>query len=107
MFDISGTVNYFDSYDLSAQDQGTDYKDCGFDPGYSPTGCEVDAAISYDLNVQAHLSERTTLYLSILNFTDEMPPIDVVTYGAWNYNPVQGGNMILGRYFRAGVKLDF
>jgi len=107
MFDISATVNYFSGYNLSAQDQGTGYKDCGLDPGYSPTGCNVDAAITYDLNVQAHLNEKATLYVSVLNLTDEMPPVDVTTYGAWNYNPVQGGDMILGRYFKAGVKLDF
>ena len=76
-------------------------------PGYSPTGCNVDDALSYDLNGQAHLNDNVTLYLSVLNITDEMPPIDVVTYGAYNYNPVQGGEMILGRYFRAGVRLNF
>ncbi len=107
MFDITGTVNWYDGYNLSAMDQGDGYKDCGENPGYSPSGCDVEDAISYDLNVQAHVSDQATLYLSVLNVTDEMPPVDVVTYGAYNYNPVQGGDMILGRYFRAGVRLNF
>ena len=37
----------------------------------------------------------------------ELPPIDVVTYGAHNYNPVQGGRGILGRYIKAGFKVQF
>jgi len=43
----------------------------------------------------------------VLNVFDKLPPVDVVTYGAINYNPVQGGLGILGRYFKAGVKFDF
>ena len=43
----------------------------------------------------------------MLNVFDKLPPVDVVTYGAINYNPVQGGLGILGRYFKAGVKFDF
>jgi iron complex outermembrane recepter protein len=36
-----------------------------------------------------------------------LPPVDQVTYGAHLYNPVQGGNGILGRYFKAGVRAKF
>lgn len=42
----------------------------------------------------------------MLNVADRMPPLDPITYGAHLYNPVQGGNGIYGRYFKAGVKVN-
>ncbi len=41
------------------------------------------------------------------NVFDDMPPVDVVTYGAHGYNPVQGGEGIYGRYFKIGAKVGF
>ena len=43
----------------------------------------------------------------MLIVVDIMPPIDPVTYGAHAYNPVQGGEGILGRYFRIGAKFNY
>jgi iron complex outermembrane recepter protein len=106
-FELNGTVNYFGGYDLSAQDQGTGYKDCGLDPGYSPSGCKVKAYMTFDLNAQVKVGEKFTLYATMINAFDKAPRIDVVTYGAHLYNPVQGGTGIYGRQFRAGVKFGF
>ena len=36
LFDLTGTVNYYSGYDLSAMDQGTDYKDCGLSNHTTP-----------------------------------------------------------------------
>jgi len=106
MFDFTGTVNWTSGYDLSAMDSGSPgYKDCSFDSGVQ--ACRVEDALSYDLGTQAHLNDNVTLYLNVLNITDEMPPLDTVTYGAFLYNPVQAGDMVLGRNFRAGVRLNF
>lgn len=105
--DLTGTLNMVDGYDLSAMDQGGEYKDCSLDPGYSPTGCRVPSYWTFDLNFQTKVADNYTLYFSMNNVFDKMPPIDVVTYGAQFYNPVQGGNGIYGRYFKAGIKADF
>ena len=43
----------------------------------------------------------------MINLLDDLPPIDPVTYGANNFNAVQGGTGIFGRQFRAGVKVGF
>lgn len=102
---LSGTVNYFGGYNLSAMDQGTGYKDCGMGPGY--TKCDVPAYVTLDLNLSVKVSDQFTLYANMLNAFDKMPPIDPETYGAHLYNPVQGGTGILGRYFKAGVKFNF
>jgi len=108
MFDVTGTVNYFDGYTLTAEDQIPDSRnDCDLSLSSGDIPCEVDEYITYDITGRAHLNDNVTLYLTVLNVADEMPPIDTVTYGAWGYNPVQGGTGILGRYFRAGVRLNF
>ena len=104
---LNGTVNYFDGYDLSAQDQGTDYKDGGLNPGYSPSGNRIPRYITVDLGVRIKANDRFTFTANVLNLLDDLPPIDVVTYGAHLYNPVQGGTGILGRYFKAGVRVGF
>lgn len=105
--EINTTVNYFGGYDLSAMDQGTEYKDCGLNPGYSPTGCTVPRYITFDLQTRFKVNDRFTLSLTALNLFDKMPPVDVVTYGAYLYNPIQGGQGILGRYFKVGFQADF
>ncbi|MDF0544759.1 TonB-dependent receptor [Sphingobium sp. H39-3-25] len=104
-FTLTGTLNYFDGYDLSATDQGTDYKDCGLSDGSTP--CQVDDYITVDLNAQVKVNDKFTFYATVQNLLNDLPPIDVVTYGAHGYNPIQGGEGILGRYFKAGVKFGF
>ncbi|MCI4592683.1 TonB-dependent receptor [Sphingobium sp. BYY-5] len=104
-FAISNTVNFFGGYDLSAMDQGTDYKDCGLDDGSLP--CKVKNYVTFDLNAQVKVNDNFTFYANMLNMFDRLPPIDTITYGAHAYNPVQGGEGILGRYFRVGVKVNY
>ncbi|MEO0062722.1 MAG: hypothetical protein RLZZ08_1282 [Pseudomonadota bacterium] len=106
-FALNGTVNYFGGYDLSAMDQGTDYKDCGLDSGYSPTGCGIPRYITADLQAQYKVNDQYSVSLSVLNLFDKFPPIDTVTYGAHLYNPVQGGSGINGRSFKLGMKASF
>ncbi len=102
---VTGTLNFFGGYDLSAMDQGTGYKDCGMNDGSLP--CRVDDYLTFDLNLQQEIADKFTIYGTIQNVFDDMPPIDTVTYGAHGYNPVQGGEGILGRYFKIGAKVDF
>lgn len=112
-FELSGTLNYFGGYDYSAMDQATGYKDCSLisgvpgDPAYSPSGCQVDAYITFDIQAKVRVNDKFTLTATMMNAFDNMPPVEVATYGAHLYNPVQGGNGIYGRYFRLGAKVDF
>jgi iron complex outermembrane receptor protein len=59
------------------------------------------------LTAQVKINAQFTFYVTAQNILDDFPPIDTVTYGANGYNPVQGGEGILGRYFKAGVKVGF
>ena len=119
-YSLTGTVNYTSGYDLSAQDQegstkniGTDtapvivstYRDHGLAPGY--TGNRVKSYITVDLNGSVKVNDNFTFYVNVINLIDRLPPVDPVTYGAYLYNPVQAGNNILGRQFRAGAKFSF
>jgi len=104
-YSLTGTVNYTSGYDLSAQDQGDDYRDCGQAPEYY--GCRVKSYVTVDLNASVRVADNFTFYVNVINLIDRLPDIDPVTYGAYLYNPVQAGNNILGRQFRAGAKFSF
>lgn len=104
-FALTGTVNYTSGYDLSAMDQGTGYRDCGLAPDY--TGCRVKSYITFDANASFKVNDQFTFYFNALNLFDRLPPVDAVTYGAYLYNPIQGGEGIFGRQFRAGAKFNF
>ena len=106
---VTGTANYYGGYNLSAQDQGTGYKDCGLSP--FPNYCNVSPYVTFDVNTTVKIGDRFTLSATVLNLFDAAPPVDPVTYGANYYNAVQGGGSggvgILGRYFKMGVTTKF
>jgi iron complex outermembrane receptor protein len=99
------TMNYFGGYNLSAEDQGSVAGDCSLSP-YT-TYCDVGRYVTWDLVGSADVTKNITVYLNVINLTDRLPPYDPVTYGANNYNPVQGGEGIVGRNFRLGLKAKF
>ncbi len=104
-FTISATANYVSGYNLSAEDQGGVSGDCGLSNGFTP--CDVGRYITVDAVGSVRVNDNFTFYINVINLLDTLPSIDPVTYGALNYNPVQAGNGILGRQFRAGVKVNF
>ena len=112
-FAFTGTVNYTSGYNYSAEDQGTGYEDCGLTPGFTVDSggnagpCRVKSYITFDANASFKINDKFSFYVNVLNAFDRRPPIDGTTYGAYLYNPVQGGNNILGRQYRAGVKFGF
>ena len=73
---LTATAYYTAGYNLSAQDQGTGYKDCGLDPGFS--ACNVKSFIDVDLTGQFNVGKAFTFYANILNVFDKKPPLDVV-----------------------------
>jgi iron complex outermembrane receptor protein len=59
------------------------------------------------MSARYKVNDKFTIYGVVNNVFDRLPPIDPVTYGANNYNAVQGGNGILGRYLKMGVKVNY
>jgi iron complex outermembrane receptor protein len=105
MYDLTSTLNWTSGYNVSAMDQGNAYRDCGLNDGSVP--CRINDYFTWDLNLQAHVRADTALYLTIQNVTDNLPPVDTIaTYGLTGYNVVVGGDGMLGRYFKLGVKFD-
>ena len=102
---VTGTVNYVDGYNLSAEDQGGVRGDCGLGTGYTP--CDLPAHITLDVVTQFQVNDNFTFYFNVLNALNNLPPVDPATYGAFLYNPVVAGNSIFGRQFRAGVRVNF
>ena len=100
---LTGTMNYVSGYNQSAADQGNTPGDCGLNPGYGR--CNVQSYVTVDLNAEFRVAERAKFYVSVLNVADRLPPIDTATYGGYLYNPVQGGDGLLGRRFLAGFRL--
>jgi iron complex outermembrane receptor protein len=104
-FSLSGTVNYVAGYNLSAEDQGGVRGDGGLAVDYLPAN--VDGYITVDLVGTVKVTDKFSFYVNVLNILNDLPPIDPATYGAYLYNPVQAGEGIYGRQFRAGVKFGF
>ena len=104
-FSLSGTVNYVAGYNLSAEDQGGVRGDGGLSVDYLPEN--VDGYITVDLVGTFKVTDKMSFYVNVLNVLNDLPPLDPATYGAYLYNPVQAGEGIYGRQFRAGVKFGF
>jgi len=105
-YEFTSTLNWISGYNLSAMDQGTGYRDCGLDDGSVP--CRTADYFTWDVNMQAHVNDNVTMYFTVLNVLDALPPVDTIaTYGITGYNEVVGGDGILGRYLKAGIKLDY
>jgi iron complex outermembrane receptor protein len=104
-FSATLTANYFGGYNMSAADQGDTPGDCGEAVDWAP--CEVPDYLTFDLTGRVNVTDAVSVYANIMNLADKNPPFDPVTYGAYNYNSVQGGLGILGRNYRLGVKVNF
>ena len=106
---LSATTYYTDGYNLSAEDQGGVAGDCGLNSGYQ--ACDVKAFVSVDLTGSIKVNKQATFYVNVYNVADAHPPLDTATYSAGTngapYNSVVAESGIIGRAFRAGVRLDF
>ena len=106
-FTLNGTLNWFGGYDLSAEDEtgpGT-AGECGLSAGFTP--CRVDDYLTFDLVGQVKVNDKFSFYMNVLNVFGSLPAVDAATYGAHLYNPVQAGNGIYGRSFRAGIRITY
>ena len=59
-----------------------------------------------DLSANWKATEALAVFGSVQNVGDRIAPLDPVTYGALNYNPLDFSGA-MGRYFTLGVKYTF
>jgi iron complex outermembrane recepter protein len=73
----------------------------------TPVLCRVKAFINVDMTASLKVNDQFTIYGNVLNVFGAKAPYDPTTYGGSNYNPAWASAGVVGRSFRAGVKVDF
>ena len=104
-FSISGIANYIGSMDNVAF-EGDTCANHFVDGSDAPRGCELRAFYTIDLSGRWRATDDLEIFGSIQNVTDRIAPLDPLTYGAVNYNPLHYSGAI-GRYFTLGAKYTF
>ncbi|SDY85407.1 iron complex outermembrane recepter protein [Lysobacter sp. yr284] len=105
-FSLSGVANYIaDFKNVTAEGNAcaSRYADGTPAPG---NGCRIPSFTTFDLSGRWRAKDGVEVFGSVQNVTDKIAPLDPLTYGAINYNPMHSSGAI-GRYFTVGVKYDF
>ncbi|MGH8032350.1 MAG: TonB-dependent receptor [Luteimonas sp.] len=72
----------------------------------APRNCELKSFYTIDLSGNWKLTDDFEIFGSVSNVTDRIAPLDPLTYGAINYNPLDFSGAI-GRYYTVGMKYTF
>jgi iron complex outermembrane receptor protein len=113
---ISLTAYYTSGYSDIATDSGGVYGDCQtsgdngqlatFNDG-TPVQCRAKSSFYMDGHAEVRIADRFTLYGDVLNILNTKPHYEPnAAYGLYQFNPAWEDSQFIGRYFRAGVKLD-
>lgn len=111
VWSVSAVVNYISSLDniTEEKDENGNPSPCAnsfADGSDAPRGCKLPSFYTIDLSGQWNVTESLQLFGSVQNLTDKIAPLDPLTYGAVNYNPLHSSGAI-GRYFTVGVRYEF
>jgi len=104
-FSVSAIVNWRNSFQNVAF-RGDACANTLADGTPAPSHCSVDAFYTVDLSARWNPTEAWQVFGSVANVTDRIAPLDPLTYGAINYNPLDSSGAI-GRYYTVGVKYTF
>jgi iron complex outermembrane receptor protein len=74
---------------------------------YSDSFCHVASFIDFDLTSTLRFNQHLTVFATIRNLMDRLPPIDPADYAAAQFNPTWHEAGIIGRYFKAGFNCRF
>ena len=102
---LSGIVNYIGGF-KNVRSQGATCASRYADGSDAPGGCRIASFTTLDLSSRWRARDGVEVFGSIQNLTDKIAPLDPLTYGAINYNPMHSSGAI-GRYFTLGVKYSF
>ena len=104
-FSVSAIVNYISGMDNIAS-EGEACANEFADETPAPRGCRIPSFYTIDLSGRWRPTDSMEIFASVLNVTDKIAPLDPLTYGAVNYNPLHFSGAI-GRYFTLGAKFTF
>ena len=103
---VSAIANYIGSFDNVTEERDESCANSFADGTDAPRGCEIPDFYTIDLSGSWRLTEQFELFGSVLNVTDRTAPLDPLTYGGVNYNPLHFSGAV-GRYFTLGAKYTF
>ncbi len=104
---VSGVANYRSSFDNTVPYSSGEGCGATFANGEdAPSGCKIPSFTTVDLSANWKATEALAVFGSVQNVGDRIAPLDPVTYGALNYNPLDFSGA-MGRYFTLGVKYTF
>ncbi len=104
-FSVSAIANYIGSLDNVAF-KGDSCANHFTDGSDAPDGCKLPSFYSIDLSGRWRVTDAFEVFGSVQNLTDRIAPLDPLTYGAVNYNPLHYSGAI-GRYYTLGAKYTF
>ncbi len=104
-FSLGAMVNYRSAF-KNVPEQGAPCGNEFADGTDAPAHCRIPSFTTLDLSARYHFQNNFEVFGSIQNVFDEMAPLDPLTYGAMNYNPLDSSGAI-GRYFTVGAKYTF
>jgi iron complex outermembrane receptor protein len=99
---VSGVANYISKLE-NIDKRGGDYQ--AFYADGTPVK-KIASFTSFDLSGRWNVTEQFELNASVQNVFDRIAPLDPVTYGAVNYNPMHFAGAV-GRFFTVGAKYTF
>jgi len=105
-FSVSSVVNWRDSIKNVSEEADTDCANHFADGTDAPNGCELKSFYTIDLSARWRPTDAWEIFGSVANVTDRIAPLDPLTYGAINYNPLDFSGAI-GRYYTVGAKYSF
>ncbi|NBS46881.1 MAG: TonB-dependent receptor [Betaproteobacteria bacterium] len=89
----------------SMQDKFEKSEEC-IDHSPLSTGCKIKSFYTVDVSALWRLNKNTEVFGVVRNLLDKKPPLDITTYGAVNYNPLDYMGAV-GRYFSVGLRHRF
>ena len=105
-FSLSSVLNWRDSIKNVSEEADTDCANHFENGDDAPNGCELKSFYTVDLSGSWKATDAWEIFGSIANVTDRIAPLDPLTYGAINYNPLDFSGAI-GRYYTVGMKYTF
>ncbi|MCD8457314.1 TonB-dependent receptor [Xylella taiwanensis] len=72
----------------------------------APIDCRLNAFTSVDLSANWQANESLVVFGSVQNVFDRIAPLDPLTSGAINYNPMDSAGAV-GRFFTVGARYAF
>ena len=106
-FNVSTVVNFVDSFKNVRDGNATTCANKLADGSNAPNAdCMIASFYSIDLAGRWQVTDPIEVFGTVANLLDRQAPLDPLTYGSVNYNPLHAAGAI-GRYYTVGMRYSF